>query len=147
MYSEKNIDWSFFPEIRDKWLVQYSRPDFYQLAAKSTGLSEKEVERRWRQLMYFFSTFKILSNAGSLLPGNEPIEPPPKLALIWKSFCQIMPGNACDFCATFFNGKNLLWQETYPEQNKLNASNLSLFVQTAGPGMIGFEIDQNLWCI
>ncbi|MDF1497490.1 MAG: hypothetical protein P1P90_05535 [Patescibacteria group bacterium] len=147
MYSEEQIDWNFFRDIRDRMLVNYRRPDFMILAVKTTGLKCEDVEKRWIQLMYFFATIKLLSKSGTLLPSNKPIQPPPKLALIWKCFCKQMPDHATDFCLTFFEGQNLLWRKAYQDKHKLNPVNHSLILETAGRDMIGFDIDQELWSL
>jgi len=123
--------------------VGYQAPSFIQLAAKLMEVSEGDVERQWKQLMYFFATIFVVARTSSLLPGNKPLQPPPRLEALWRLFRERMPEHVTDYCQTFVGGQDVGWREEYPSDHQLTHSRLQLIQQTAG--MIGLEVDGELW--
>ncbi|MBI3626595.1 hypothetical protein HY224_00940 [Candidatus Uhrbacteria bacterium] len=100
-------------------------------------LPKDEVQRQWKQLMYFFATIYVLAKCGSLLPGNKQLQPPPKLEPIWRFFRERMPAQFTEYCHVFWGGQDVGWRESYPPEHQLTVQRLVMIRRTAGQGMTG----------
>lgn len=144
MPAEINFDESVLTDEYDWCRVNYFEDGFCEEAAKVLRVDVGEVERRWTQLMFFFTTVHYLIRTDGYLPRPGCLPMPRKLESVWIVLCSLRPGAARDYILVCFNSwTELLWRENGSCQSILTEDELVFIMTTAQ--VLGFDVIEELW--